>query len=419
MRRIVVLGGGFAGLWSAVGAARKLDELGISSDRIEVVLVDRTDWHAIRVRNYETDLADVRVQFDEILPPIGVRRVRGEVRDIDLDQRRIAIEGVSEPIGYDRLVFALGSVLARPPLPGLGEHAFDVDTYDGAVRLGDHLTTLPSRPASRGGRTVLIVGAGLTGIEVATEMPARLAALGGGRVILADRAPWIGSDMGEEAREVIDRALAALHVETRPGVAVASVDADGATLADGERVDAGTVVWCAGMRSHPLTSRFPVRRDGFGRLPVDEYLKVRGLDAEFAAGDCAWLEIDGTHPSVMSCQHARPMGRFAGHNVVCDLLGEPMLPLRIGWYVTVLDLGSRGAVYTEGWDRRVVLEGDAAKRVKQTINCRRIYPPRSGDRKAILEAAAAFIQAPPAIPALLPAPSNRAPGGRGRLAPAC
>jgi NADH dehydrogenase len=256
---------------------------------------------------------------------------------------------------------------------------------------------LPLRPASRGRRTVLIVGAGLTGIEVATEMPARLAQIGGGHVILADRAPWIGSDMGVEARDAIDQALATLHVETRPGVGLASVDADGVTLASGERVDAGTIVWCGGMRSHPLTSCFPVPRDGLGRLSVDQYLKVKELHAEFAAGDCACFEIDGVRPSVMSCQHARPMGRFAGHNVVCDLLGEPMLPLRIGWYVTVLDLGSYGAVYTEGWDRRLVLKGDAAKRVKQTINCQRIYPPRSGDCRAILDAAAPVVQAPPAM----------------------
>jgi NADH:ubiquinone reductase (H+-translocating) len=76
MKRITVLGGGFAGLWSAVGAARRLDELGIPSSEIEILLVDRTDWHAIRVRNYERNLADVRVRFDDVLSPIGVRRLR-------------------------------------------------------------------------------------------------------------------------------------------------------------------------------------------------------------------------------------------------------------------------------------------------------------------------------------------------------
>jgi NADH dehydrogenase len=128
---------------------------------------------------------------------------------------------------------------------------------------------------------------------------------------------------------------------------------------------------------------------------VNACLKVKGMAAEFAAGDVAWLPIDGTHPSVMSCQHARPMGRFAGHNVVCDLLGRPMLPLRIGWYTTILDLGPWGAVYTEGWDRRVASQGAAAKRTKEIINRQRIYPPRSRDRREILDAAAPVVQTAP------------------------
>jgi NADH dehydrogenase len=90
------------------------------------------------------------------------------------------------------------------------------------------------------------------------------------------------------------------------------------------------------------------------------------------------------------------MGRFAGHNVVCDLLGEPMLPLAIDWYTTILDLGPWGAVYTEGWDRRVVAQQAIAKRTKETINRQRIYPPLSGDRRQILDASAPVVQAPPA-----------------------
>jgi NADH:ubiquinone reductase (H+-translocating) len=397
MKRIIVLGGGFAGLWSAVGAARRLHELRMPSSEVEILLVDRNDWHGIRVRNYERNLGEVRVRFDDVLSPIGVRRLRGEVLDIDLDNRSITVGGRSEPIGYDRLVFALGSRLDRPPLPGLAEHTFDVDTYQGAVRLQDHLSALPSRPASCGRDTVLIIGAGLTGIEVATEMPDRLAALGNGHVILADRAPWIGSDMGQEARNVIEEALISLQVESRAGSTLVSADSEGARLATGEWIDAATIVWCAGMHAPPLSARFPVSHDRFGRLPVDQCLKVKGMQGEFAAGDSACLLVDGRHTSVMSCQHARPMGRFAGYNVVCDLLGEPMLPLQLDWYVTVLDLGSWGAVYTEGWNRHVVLKGKEAKRVKQVINCQRIYPPRAGDRKGILEAAAPTIQAPPAM----------------------
>jgi NADH dehydrogenase len=404
MQRIVILGAGFAGLWSAVGAARTLDERGIGPNRVEVTVVNATPWHSIRVRNYEADPSGTRVPLADILDPIGVRLVVAEIVGLSVADRTVSCvaDGRSSQLAYDRMVFALGSRLVRPPIPGLREHAFDVDTYEAAMRLGAHLSGLAREPCSAGRGTVLVVGAGLTGIEVATEMPGRLrAALAADpkaqpRIILADRAEKIGSDMGEGAIAVIAEALAALHVETRPGISVAAVDSGGATLTTGERIDARTVVWCAGMEASPLTACFPVTRDRFGRLPVKPSLKIDGQVAEFAAGDVAWFAIDGTHSCVMSCQHGRPMGRFAGHNVVCDLLGEPTLPLTIDWYTTILDLGAWGAVYTEGWDRRVVAQRAVAKRTKETINRQRIYPPLSRDRKEILAAAAPIVQTPPA-----------------------
>jgi NADH:ubiquinone reductase (H+-translocating) len=404
MQRIIVLGAGFAGLWSAIAAARALDERGLGRDRVEVTLVNATPWHSIRVRNYEADLSGTRVPLADILDPIGVRWIVADISDVNAGDRTVACvaAGKSSELAYDRLVFCLGSRLARPPIPGLKEHAFDVDTYEAAMHLGAHLAGLAGEPPSAARDTVLVVGAGLTGIEVATEMPGRLAAVLGGdpqarsRVILADRATAIGSDMGDGARPVIAEALTALNVETRPGVTVAAVDAGGATLKTGERIEAKTVVWCAGMEANPLTACFPVTRDRLGRLPVAPSLKISGLPSEFAAGDAAWFAIDGTHACVMSCQHGRPMGRFAGHNAVCDLLGEPMLPLSIPWYTTILDLGPWGAVYTEGWDREVVAQRAAAKRTKETINRQRIYPPRSRDRQEILAAAAPIVQAPPA-----------------------
>ena len=75
-----------------------------------------------------------------------------------------------QTLGYDRLVFALGSELVRPPIPGLAEYGFDIDTYDAAARLAAHLDGLPGRPASPGRFTALVVGGGLTGVEAATEL---------------------------------------------------------------------------------------------------------------------------------------------------------------------------------------------------------------------------------------------------------
>ena len=100
-------------------------------------------------------------------------------------------------------------------------------------------------------------------------------------------------------------------------------------------------------------------------------MKVEGAADVFAAGDVAAALVDGSHTSVMSCQHARPMGRVAGHNIVCDLVGQPQIPLNIGYYVTCLDLGQWGAVFTQGWDRQVTATGADAKQTKQIIGRQR------------------------------------------------
>jgi NADH:quinone reductase (non-electrogenic) len=397
MKRIVVLGAGFAGLIAAAGAARKLAELEIGKGDIAVAIVNRDPWHSIRVRNYEADLSDVRVPLAEIMGPIGVDVVIGEVTGIDPGRREVALAG-SAPLPYDRLVVALGSELVRPPIPGLAEHGFDIDTYDAAARLATHLDALPNRPDSPGRFTALVVGGGLTGVELASELATRLRDIAGAapaRIILADRAARIGSNMGGAACAVIDEALAALGVETRPGVTIAAVQAASVRLSSGERIAAETVVWCAGMRAHPLAAALPGAHDRFGRVAVDRFLKVEGAPDIFAAGDVATALLDGEHASVMSCQHARPMGRVAGHNAVCDLVGAPPIALDIGYYVTCLDLGAWGAVYCQGWKREVAVVGAEAKETKRTINCERIYPPRTGIAADILAAAAPVTQAPP------------------------
>ncbi|MDH6262166.1 NAD(P)/FAD-dependent oxidoreductase [Bradyrhizobium sp. BR13661] len=400
MARIVVLGAGFAGLWAAIAAARMRDEIGEAGRDIDIHLIDRNPYHNIRVRNYEVDLSEVALPLAQLLDPVGVTHGIGEVEAIDPARRQISLVTSSgeETLSYDRLVLALGSEVMRPEIPGLAEHAFDVDTYAAALRLRDHLNSLGRSTPSPGRSTIAVVGAGFTGIEVAAEMPDRLVRAGingSRRIILVDPNPAIGATIGEHARPVIETALASLDVETRLGVRVSSVEAAGVRLSSGEFIATQTVIWCAGMRASRLAANFPGARDRLGRLLVDPFMRVADLPGVFAAGDIASSVVDGLHPTVMSCQFARPMGRFAGHNVVADLVDQPMLPLRIDWYVTVLDLGDWGALYTEGWDREVRTTGEAAKATKQTINRKRIYPPPSGSKDDLFAAAAPTVQAPP------------------------
>src|SRR5262249_49137109 len=144
MARILVLGGGFAGLWAAVGAARKLDEIGTHSGEVEILVVDRNPYHNIRVRNYEIDLSDVAIPLDEVLDPIGISHLTAQVQSIDVAKQQVVVAtGAGRKIlAYDRLVLALGSELVRPDIPGLVANAFDVDTYSAAVRLNAHIAAL-------------------------------------------------------------------------------------------------------------------------------------------------------------------------------------------------------------------------------------------------------------------------------------
>jgi NADH dehydrogenase len=400
MPRILVLGAGFAGLWAALGAARKREEIGTRAGDTEILVIDRNPYHNIRVRNYEVELDEAAIPLAKLLDPVGVKHRVAEVEAIDPARQEVTIVagGSRETLGYDRLVLTLGSELVRPAIPGLATFTFDVDTYQAVLKLDAHLAALGKGNASDSRSTVVVVGAGFTGIEVAAEMPVKLAKAGISgkpKIVIIDPNTPLGSSMGMHGQPVVDEALSALGVESRCGARVAAVDADGITLSSGEVILAQTVVWCAGMRASPVASALSPERDRTGRLMVDEFMRAKGLANIFAAGDVAAAQCGGEHTTVMSCQFARPMGRYAGHNVVADLFGEPMLPLHIDWYVTVLDLGGWGALYTVGWDRQVKTTGAAAKVTKQTINRERIYPPQSGSRADLLAAAAPSVQAPP------------------------
>lgn len=402
VKHIVVIGGGFAGLWAAMGAAKRLDEASDNAD-IAITLVNRDEWHAIRVRNYETNISDARLPLGPLLEQAGVELVIGEVTDIDTDQRVVTVSGAgdagekSRTLGWDRLVLAAGSALVRPDIPGLAEFGFSIDTWDDADRLNTHLQELADTVA---GSSVLIVGAGMTGVELACEMPARLRGLGieQPRVILADSSNEIGSSFGNEARPVITDALITLGVEALPSVNVTEIDRKGATLGDGSRIDAATIVWTAGVRPSGLAAMVPGEHAPDGRLRVDSCMRVAALDGVFAAGDIAAAPTEGGNETVMSCQHGRPMGRTAGYNAACDLIGSDMISFRFNPYVTCLDLGSFGALLTAGYDRRLVETGEAAKERKTTTNRINIYPPKPANRRSLMAAAAPVVEPKRSMP---------------------
>jgi NADH dehydrogenase len=391
-KRILVVGAGFAGMWSALSAARLIDQHGRTD--IEVVLVAPEPHLHVRPRLYEENAAGMKAPLLDIFASTGVRFIQGTVERIHVERSEVDVlgaHGTPSSINYDRLVLATGSRLFRPQIPGLAKHAFSVDQVDEAAALEAHIKALATQPDTLARNTVVVAGGGFTGIETAAEMPARLrAALGENakvRVIIVERDNEIGPDLGAGPRPVIVEALEALGVQWRLGAAVTSVDADGLITSEGERIEASTVIWTAGVRASALTAHIPAERDALGRLHVDRNLRVLGVDTVYATGDVAYAatDDDGNH-AMMSCQHAMNLGRSAGHNVAADLLGEAPIPYSQPKYVTCLDLGPWGAVYTEGWEREVKMSGAQAKELKTRINTEWIYPP-SAERAEAFAAA--------------------------------
>jgi len=392
--RLVIIGAGFAGMYAALSAARLRDIQGASPEELEIALVAPEPTLVVRPRLYESRPETLTAPLLEVLKAIDVGYVQGSAETIDTQSRVVQIvaaEGAKKKLSYDRLVVATGSRLFRSNIPGLAEHGFSVDSLDDAVVLDRHLHGLPDRPAVNGRDTVVVVGGGFTGIEAATEMQARLRRVLGNktrpRVIIVERNTAIAPDMGEGPRPVIEDALRKVGVETRLGAGVASLDESGVTLTSGEHIETETVIWAAGIRAAPLTQQIPAERDNFGRLLVDRDLRVPSIEGVFATGDAARAACDDVgNYALMSCQHATRMGAFAGNNAAAELLGVPTKPYHQEGYVTCLDLGEAGALFTRGWEREVAMAGDVAKKTKQEINTVWIYPPRP-ERAAALASA--------------------------------
>ncbi|MFI6875762.1 NAD(P)/FAD-dependent oxidoreductase [Streptomyces sp. NPDC050400] len=398
MTHILVIGGGFAGVWSAAGAVRAARAAGQAGNDIHVTLASPADDLVIRPRLYEDNPESMRLPLDRILGPIGVRRLTATVTDIDTEAhtaRAVTRFGEQQDLSYDKLVLATGSRLVHAPFPG-AQHLFDVDTLPAAAALDHHLHRLPQRGTHTGRHTVVVVGAGFTGLEVATAMGERLHRIADPhgmsdevRVVIVDRADTLGPELGPGPRPYIESVVGALGVEQRLGRTVESVTPDQVVLSDGEVIPTATVIWTGGTVASPLTAQIPGEHDRLGRLAVDTHLRVTGVPDVYAAGDTAAAQTEDAHSSMQSCQHAQPMGKFAGHNVVADILGNDPLPFEPDPYTTCLDLGPGHAVETRGWDRIIDLTGQEAETRKRNINARWIYP-TVDDPQAILAHAGRF-----------------------------
>ncbi|KAJ5288911.1 hypothetical protein N7478_001941 [Penicillium angulare] len=387
-KKIVIIGAGFAGVWSAL-SAKRLATLTNQEDNLEILVVAPGPTLTMRPRLYEAKPSEMIHPLGPIFNASGVKYVQGTAENINTEKNTIHVrsnEGIESTISYDRLILAAGSSVVHPrAITGIEQHAFNIDSLESANKLDSHLQSLASTSPTPSSSTIVVCGAGFTGIELSTELPKRVNHIKNARIILVGNADQVGPDLGPGPRPVILKALSDLGIELKLGSAVTEIDADSITLASGEKIATNTAIWTAGVRATPLTQQIPSEKDSFNRLRVDKHLRVSSVENVFATGDAASALADSKgHYALMSCQHALQLGRVSGHNAAADLLGEPLIDYEQAAYNCCLDLGSWGAVIAGGWEKEVKLTGDLAKKVKCHINQKLIYPPDDIEQALVL-----------------------------------
>ncbi|MGL5224269.1 MAG: NAD(P)/FAD-dependent oxidoreductase [Aeromonas sp.] len=391
-QRILIIGSGFAGMWAAVSAAR-LAYL-TNGTNLDITVLSPQPSLRIRPRFYEHNVASLTADLRPLFTELKINHIAGNAIQIEPQEKLVRYRTAQAEIvsiTYDRLVLAGGSYLDRSGAKGVTEYAFDIDQMESALRLEEHFNSLAKQPDSPVRNTVVVCGGGFTGIEIATELPSRLQAIWGKnikpKVIVIDRGAVIGGNYSEALREAIRNASNELDIEWRLNSRVEVVDATGITLQDGSRIDAATVVWTVGVKANAFASNLIAERDSLGRFIVSPELRVPNYPDIYACGDMAHAKSDDIgHTALMTCQHAIQLGKFTGHNAAASLLGIEPIPYRQVNYVTCLDLGRWGAVYTEGWDQQLKLIREEAKNLKIAITNELIYPPKA-DRDIAFAAA--------------------------------
>ena len=381
IKHLVIAGGGFAGFWSAMSAARRAMDLGVR-DQLTITFVNRDKYLGLRPRFYEACLGETRIPLGHWLAPLGIDLVVGEIAGIIPASRRIQFANGSDAIPditYDQLILATGSRQTYPDFVERGR-VFSVDTFAEAATLDQHLRALAATgfptPASR---TLVVVGGSFTGLEIVTALPSRLERLAPSiprfALHLMERAPVIGLSYTPDARQHITKRLQHLGITAHTGQEGLRHEKDSLILADNQRLSTDTVIIATGLAASPLAAVFNGPRDHLGRIAVDAILRLPEHPEVLAAGDVSLAKTDLDHYAVMSCQHAIPQGRVAGHNAVSLLFNKDPFPYAQPRYRTCLDLGPGDALVTTGWERHIKTIGPDAKATKTEIVNQWISPP--------------------------------------------
>lgn len=350
MTHIVVLGAGYSGQLAANLAARRTGA--------RVTLVNERDRFVERVRLHQVAAGqDLRERpIADLLAGTGVRLVVDRVTRIDPAARTVEL-AAGEPVGYDTLVYALGSRADGGGVPGVTEYAHTVAGPEQAAGLRERVAA---------GGTVTVVGGGLTGIETAAEL-AELPGL----VVRLVTAGQLGEGLSERGRRHLGRVFARLGVEVRTRAEVTEVLADGVLLARGEHAGSDVVVWTTGFAVPPLAAEAGLAVDGRGRLLVDDTLRSVSHPEVYGVGDAAAVRRADGQELRMACATGLPAAQRAVRSIAARAAGRTPAPLRFRYVNQCVSLGRRDGliqfVRADDSPREAILTGRIAALYKEAV----------------------------------------------------
>ncbi|MGI5220576.1 NAD(P)/FAD-dependent oxidoreductase [Nocardia sp. CA-290969] len=349
--QVVVLGGGYAGT-VAVNRLRRRPDIDITLVNPRAEFVER-----IRLHQLVAGTGSATVPYSSLLGD-GVRLVVDTAVRIDTSARAVEL-AAGGALPYDYLVYAVGSTAGdTAPVPGAAEYAYSVAELEQAHRLREAIDGLrPDTP-------VTVVGAGLTGLETATELAES------GRPVRLLCGGLLGPSLSAPGRRSVARRLARLGVDVRESAVVAEVRADAVVLGDRTVLPSPVTIWTAGFGVPELARASGLHTDALGRLITDETLTSIDDDRVIAAGDAA---APSGQPLRMSCQSATPLGAQAADTVLNRIAGARPTPIDQAFIGSCVSLGRRGAIVQaarrDDTPVNVFLAGRVAAAVKETI-CR-------------------------------------------------
>jgi NADH dehydrogenase len=368
-RRVVILGGGFAGVSAAQELAKRLRREGRLSTPerpqeggIEVLLLNRDNYFVFQplladIISGTIETTHVVVPLRRMLPNVTVEV--GYVESIDVKRRMVSLRrrlsGAMSSIDYDALVIAVGGVTDLAAVPGMAEHAVGIRTLGDAFYLRNRAldmleeARIETDPARRERLlTFVVVGGGSTGVEVAAELKdlVELAARSfrderlEPRVVLVHSRPVILSELGDRLGRYATRKLGDLGIDLRLGRRVRRVAIDQVELDDGTSIPSATVVSTVGNAPNPVLAGLPTARDGRGWPEPDATFALPGLENVWAVGDCASIMDPKTgRPMPATAQHAVREGPHVANNVIAALDGRQQ---------TLFDYGQVGMLVSVG-----------------------------------------------------------------------